>query len=144
MPNFKTCKNGHNYDAALHPECPFCPASTQGTDYEKTMIDFKKTQVFDDGNVSQFDKTMINEETQDMKTTPVGNASPQHPFSRTTILMDDNINNPAPLQQTVKRKLVGWLVTFSHDEYGQDYKLYVGKNIVGSAAGSNSVSLKTL
>jgi hypothetical protein len=143
MPNFKTCKNGHNYDAAQYSECPFCPANTQGTDYEKTMTDFKKTQVFDDGNSSQFDKTMINEETLDMKTTPVGNASSQHPFSRTTILMDDNTSNLTSLQQTEKRKLVGWLVTFSHDEYGQDYKLYVGKNIIGSAAGSDVVIMDT-
>jgi len=32
---------------------------------------------------------------------------------------------------------VGWLVTFSHDEYGQDFKLYAGKNKIGSSPGSD-------
>jgi len=137
MPNFKTCKNGHNYDADQYAECPFCPASTQGANYEKTLMDFKNTQVFEDGNIQQFNKTMINEETSDFKTTPDGlpRTNVENPFKRTSIVVDNKeITSAAPLQQTVKRKLVGWLVTFSNDEYGQDYKLYAGKNKIGTAA----------
>jgi len=130
MANFKTCPNGHNYDANVHSSCPFCPANTAGNDYEKTVTDFKKTQLFE-GNNQQFGKTMINEETVDFKTTPVSSGN-QHPFKRTTIV--DTASSAAPLQQNEKRKLVGWLATFSNDEYGQDYKLYVGKNKIGSGA----------
>lgn len=141
MPNFKTCKNGHNYDVAQHSECPFCPANAQGPDYEKTLIDFKNTQVFDDGNNQQFNKTLINEETADFKTTPVhGSHAADHPFKRTSIVIDEKEGNTlTPLQQSGKRKLVGWLVTFANDEYGQDYKLYAGKNKIGSAAGCDIV-----
>ena len=139
MPNFKTCVNGHNYDADLHSLCPFCPATGNAADYEKTLMDFKNTQVFDEGNNQQFAKTVINEETADFKTTPVaGGKDAEHPFKRTSIVMDEIPGTvPTPLQQTEKRKLVGWLVTFSNNEYGQDFKIYAGKNKIGSGAGSD-------
>jgi hypothetical protein len=130
MANFKTCINGHNYDAAKHKFCPFCPGNDANTDYEKTLMDFKKTQALDEVGSNQFAKTIINEETMDPKKTPTP-GGPQHPFKRTSIVMDDS-KGSSPLAQSEKRKLVGWLVTFSHDEYGQDYKLYVGKNKIGS------------
>lgn len=132
MANFKTCSNGHNYDANQYAECPFCPANSSFPDYEKTVMDFKKTEAFDSG--SQFAKTMINEENIDFKkTSPGGNV--QHPFSRTTISGPEN-PTPAPVATTdkEKRKLVGWLVTFTHDESGEDFKIYMGKNKIGSAA----------
>lgn len=136
MANFKTCNNGHNYNADLYTVCPFCPP-VSNTDYEKTLTDFKNTQVFDQGNNQQFNKTLINEETADFKKTPVGGGSQSsdHPFKRTHIVTDDATNAAAPLIQVEKRKLVGWLVTFSHDEYGQDFKLYAGKNKIGSSSG---------
>lgn len=42
--------------------------------------------------------------------------------------------NPTSSQPTpsVGRKLVGWLVSFTHNPLGQDYKLYEGRNIIGS------------
>ena len=55
MANFKTCINGHNYDASQYAACPYCPPNTTGPDYEKTLSDFKNT--------------MINEENADFKTT---------------------------------------------------------------------------
>jgi len=134
MANFKTCKNGHNYDASKHTVCPFCPGNIANSEYEKTMKDFKKTQLLDEDNSNQFDKTMINEETMDLKTTLTGANAPQHPFSRTTIVTKSDSNTGTHLVQSEKRKIVGWLVTFSNDEYGQDYKLYVGKNKIGSDA----------
>ena len=76
---------------------------------------------------------MINEETVDFKKTPVSTAP--HPISRTSIVADDPSGQATPLPQLEKRKLVGWLVTFSNDEYGQDYRLFVGKNKIGSATG---------
>lgn len=139
MANFKTCKNGHNYDAAQHAACPFCPSTTSGADYEKTLTDFKNTQLFDEGNNQQFNKTLINEETADFKITPVpGSEGADHPFKRTSIVLEEKEGN-APLHQNEKRKLVGWLVSFTNDEYGQEFKLYAGKNKIGSDAGCDIV-----
>ena len=137
MANFKTCSNGHNYDPSKYNLCPFCPGNTASPDYEKTMLDFKKTQGMDEGNSSQFAKTMINEEKPEFKTTPT-TPNAQHPFKRTSIVTGDS-QNPSQLPQTERRKLVGWLVTFTNDEFGQDYKLYFGKNKIGTAAGCDII-----
>jgi len=140
MANFKTCNNGHNYDGSNHSACPYCPDSNKNADYDKTMKDFKKTVLFDEAGNNQFDKTMINEETMDLKTTlSDAGAATQHPFSRTTIVTKNDEIKTAPLVQSEKRKIVGWLVTFSNDEFGQDYKLYGGKNKIGSAANCDIV-----
>lgn len=130
MKNFKTCINGHNYDADKYTVCPYCPVNENQPDYDKTLDDFRKTRGFDEMNSSQFDVTMVNEDVQDMKSTPPSKA--EHPFKRTTVV-GDGVSQPAGEEFSQKRKLVGWLVTFSHDEYGEDYKLYVGKNKIGSA-----------
>jgi hypothetical protein len=131
MANFKTCSNGHNYDAGKHNVCPFCPQVQNHENFDKTLNDFRKTQGFDEMGSSQFDKTMINEETLDMKITPTG--SLEHPFKRTNIVGDDP-EHLTVIEQSEKRKLVGWLVSFSNDTFGQDYRLFVGKNKIGSAA----------
>jgi hypothetical protein len=133
MAKFKTCINGHNYDAGMHDKCPYCPENVSDTDYEKTLIDFKKTQIMDEEN--QLGKTMISEEITDFKKTP-GGAS-QHPFKRTTIAgSEEKMPEKNP---TGKRRLIGWVVTFSHDEFGQDYRLFVGKNRIGSSANNDIV-----
>ena len=145
MANFKTCTNGHNYDASKSAVCPFCPGTIGNSDYEQTMVEFKKTQMMNEGTM-QFDKTMINEENRDLKTTLPGASASQHPFNRTTIVSPGDASTPQDtimkvkvLEQSEKRKMVGWLVTFSYDEKGQDYKLYMGKNKIGSAANCDIV-----
>lgn len=140
MANFKTCSNGHNYDADKFSVCPFCPDNVENPNYEQTMKEFKKTQIMNEGNNNQFDKTMINEETMDLKTTLSGTNPVQQPFNRTTIVTksESPVKGNEP-DQSGKRKIVGWLVTFSNDENGQDYKIYVGKNKIGSAPGSDIV-----
>jgi hypothetical protein len=59
MATFKTCKNGHNYDADKHKVCPFCPGNDPKADYDKTIDDFRKTHGFEEVKKSQFDQTMI-------------------------------------------------------------------------------------
>jgi len=142
MANFKTCNNGHNYDASINSVCPFCPGNAQNADYDQTMKEFKKTQLLNDENNSQFGKTMINEETLDLKSTSPGTVNStvsQHPFSRTTIVTKGDTKSEVVTLKTEKRKIVGWLVSFSNDEYGQDYRLYVGKNRIGSGSNNDLV-----
>jgi hypothetical protein len=133
MANFKTCNNGHNYDAGKFASCPFCPDNTGNPNYDETMKEFKKTQLQNVGFNNQFDKTIINEETMDLKTTATGAKPSQNPLNRTTIVTrPDSLAKEILPNQPAKRKIVGWLVTFSNDESGQDYKLYMGKNKIGS------------
>jgi hypothetical protein len=132
MPEYKTCPNGHNFDAGQYKNCPYCPANMDDSNYEKTLSDFKNTQIMEGGTTQQFQRTMISEE-NDMKKTPVPGKAGDHPFKRTQIANSEEKQATA----TEKRKIVGWLVTFSQDEFGHDYKLYAGKNRIGSATGSD-------
>lgn len=134
MEKLKTCSNGHNYDAGKFPVCPYCPGGVLSSDYEKTMSDFRKTKL-DEMNDIQFDKTIINEENMERKVNVSGNDVTVHPFSRTTIVTKDGSNQEKPLEQSEKRKLVGWLVSFTYDEYGEDFKIFQGKNKIGSNVG---------
>ena len=139
MPTYETNSDNQDYDKTQNPgNRTYNPPNAGSTDYEKTLMEFKNTQMANEGNDQQFKKTMIDEENAGFKTTGVNSGNDTgHPFKRTSIVNDES-SKPAASQQTLqKRKLVGWLVTFSHDEYGQDHKLYAGKNKIGSAPGSD-------
>jgi hypothetical protein len=131
MDGFKVCANGHYYQEALD-ECPYCPKNQNNMD--KTKIDNPN------GNLS--DKTQIF--------TPSGNQD----LNKTQIFQGGNQNEEATfssMKNTSGRKLVGWLVSFTMDENGVDFRLYEGRNIIGSdpacdivVANDHTVSLKHL
>jgi len=117
MGEFKLCNNGHYYDDAL-AECPFCPKTSktnQPMDLDKTRIDEgdkpldDKTQIFSGNANTNLGKTQIFS----------GNASQDEPQ------FNDQKNSAG-------RKLTGWLVSFTMDPLGVDFRLYEGRNIVGS------------
>ncbi len=60
------------------------------------------------------------------------------PLNKTVIISPEiktSYNPAVQLSQPIAntgRKLVGWLVSFTHNPLGQDYKLYEGRNIIGS------------
>jgi pSer/pThr/pTyr-binding forkhead associated (FHA) protein len=139
MANFRTCINGHNYDIDVYTVCPFCPSNSLTTDYEKTLTDFKKTKILESENQSSFDKTIINEEISDLKTTHMGKTNSKQNFGRTQIVSQSDSNNISNFDQSIKRKIVGWLVTFTYEETGQDYRLYIGKNKIGSLSSNDII-----
>lgn len=68
-------------------------------------------------------------------------SSPINNLIKTVIITPEsnvsNISSPSsdiPSQPVanVGRKLVGWLVSFTHNPLGQDYKLYEGRNVLGT------------
>ncbi len=54
-------------------------------------------------------------------------AAPPGVERRTTVLTDQS----APLRKT-KGRIVGWLITYSHNPDGEDYRLYAGYNRIGA------------
>jgi|GEM_PF-849526 len=57
----------------------------------------------------------------------------------------ENSNNEEKEELRVKRKLVGWLITYSIDPLGIDYKLYEGRNVIGRSNDCNiTVGDKTM
>ena len=118
MATFKTCDNGHNFDEEKYLTCPYCPNKASNIDYKKTLTDFKNTQAHN--RSEQFSKTKVTD------TSARGDD-----FFKSTQNLSENFPS---LQPSEKRKLVGWLVSFNNDQYGQDFRLYSGKNKIGSSA----------
>ena len=122
------CVNGHQFDADKSKECPNCPKTTlsKGGASTKPITAGVASAVL--GN----------------KTVPVGSAKTTlltDPFpgdptrvitdNKTHILQGTRIfregNEPAK-----ERKLVGFLVSYDLHEQGKMFKLFEGKNLVGS------------
>lgn len=126
MDNFKLCPNGHYYNASLS-DCPYCPKA-QNTQIPSVVND-DKTIIHHAGNEGNSDKTQLftppaNEGNLDK--TRIVNAPEHQPI----IQLGQARNN---------RKLVGWLVSYTIDENGVDFKLFEGRNSIGADSGNDIV-----
>ncbi len=124
--NYKTCVNGHNYNATL-AACPYCPKPIAKNTAEENITSAKT--VLDTPYV-------VSEKTNlDTKTT-----KPEAPIITKNKVEQDKITetNKPPVTMTGgekpkenKKKLAGWLVTFDINPEGTDFKLYDGKIKIG-------------
>ena len=133
---FKQCPNGHYYQGL---NCPYCK-----TDNNNTSM---KTDVFTGGSNSnsQIPTKIQNGAGSGIKTTIIDGpetvvSNPKksaQPANHTVFGDETEFVETSTGQQVEKkvyrstRKLVGWLVTYSFDAMGVDYKLYEGRNIIG-------------
>lgn len=144
---FKTCPNGHYYQGDF---CPYC--KTGGVQANGGTL---KTEVFvsdsgssDFSGVSSGDVPTVNTNTSGDKTTILDNKNGQDgrtrvgtgktkrtathtQFGDTDGEVDAGPNGAFSAELRSARKLVGWLVSYSLDAMGVDYKLYEGRNIIG-------------
>jgi hypothetical protein len=138
MSDFKLCKNGHYYQSSLE-ECPYCPKTAS---YRPAPLEPDKTKVVNPATEAGLDKTKIMQTpNEDLGSTQPGNNS--H-LAKTQIFSADAQPagaapqvKPAPAQSG--RKLVGWLVSFTIHPNGADFRLYEGRNTIGSDAGCDIV-----
>jgi hypothetical protein len=128
MDNFKLCPNGHYYNESLS-DCPYCP-KPQNTQIPTAMID-DKTVIHHTGGGDNSDKTQIF--------TPPATAN-EGSLDKTRIV---NAPEHQPIiqlgQARNSRKLVGWLVSYTIDDNGVDFKLFEGRNSIGADAGNDIV-----
>lgn len=103
MNDFQLCENGHYYPNTLD-ECPYCPKNSDSDD-----MDLSQTQIF--SSKSNLSKTQVFS----------GNSS-----------FNSSQFNFQEVRPSHGRKLVGWLVSFTLDANGMDYKLFEGRNLIGS------------
>ncbi|MBQ7280645.1 MAG: FHA domain-containing protein [Bacteroidales bacterium] len=150
MSDYKQCPNGHYYQG---DQCPYCK-KTQVTGRGNDDINKRETELF--GNSANAEtqgpyrptKPIPESETFGAKKTTVldnnanGGANytrPQGPStsSRTVFGDDDGLeaefHGGDGMQRTFRetRKFVGWLVSYTLDPMGVDFKLYEGRNIIG-------------
>ena len=156
MNGFNKCDNGHFYKQDL-AACPYCPggkgASSGPTsvDLNKTVVpggnmgagDAAKTEVFgNQGSGSVSDRT----EVFGAGNAPAGSA-PKRDLNRTYIAgVTDGDQSAAASGGAVDaaprltRRIVGWIMSYSLDPMGVDYRIYEGNNTIGRDAG-NSITI---
>jgi hypothetical protein len=116
MSDFTLCENGHYFPNTME-KCPYCPHNNE-EGYEEDELDFEEgnslahTQIFGEAPELDLGRTQIF--THEHSPMPTGGASPSTGGERPN-----------------GRKLVGWLVSFTLDPNGVDFKLYEGRNIIG-------------
>lgn len=158
MNGFKKCDNGHFYKEDL-TACPYCPGSagstnnSAGNDLNKTIVagggmtqggsDNAKTQVF--GSQSS------NDGSDQTKVFGSGNAAapgqPKRDLNRTYIAgVTDEDSSSAAGSASIDavprsaRRIVGWILSYTLDPMGVDYRIYEGNNSIGREAG-NSITI---
>lgn len=123
----KRCPRGHTYDENL-PECPVCREKSY---VESEIIEKDKKKTVKE----EKDKT-IREEPESKK--PDGYLKKDEkrhtpslaPKDHTQVLAgEEKIVEKEP--KRARRKLVGWIVTYSLEKNGISFELYEGKNIIG-------------
>lgn len=155
MNGFKKCNNGHFYKEDL-TACPYCPggnssggsnAGSGGADLGRTMVtsaggsgsDSGKTEVFGSGNDSS-DKTKVfgsggtnqgSGQVRDLNRTYIAGVSDQE---------SDELGGKVESAPRSTRRIVGWIISYTLDPMGVDYRIYEGTNTIGRDA-KNTITL---
>jgi hypothetical protein len=137
MKGFKKCSNGHFYKEDL-AQCPYCqgkgnslgnvPVNSDGGNDNRTIpIGFEDDS--DDGKTQQVGVSKpINKIAAKKPIAPISNKT--H-FEEEYEEESDSGKVVVKKEQRSNRRLVGWLVTYSIDPLGIDYKIYEGRNVIG-------------
>jgi hypothetical protein len=162
LKGYKKCKNGHYYDENLD-RCPYCPSDDQkkgGNIHEaKTRIEMdddnsvyddsssqtrprnENTKIYGNRNGSDIDKTKVF---GDGDFSTAGSTKSTHDVSRTIIIDDDEDDENDSFVETNKkyftRKLTGWLISYTIEKQGIDFKLFEGRNTLGHLS-TNNISI---
>ena len=132
MKCFKRCEKGHMFKDNL-AECPYCPKGSNISNNDKTEVA---------GSQSFGDKTEIF---VDSTPAPASKPNPSNPpteklelddLNKTFIQGADSGEENTPKPRST-RKLMGWIVTFTNHPMGIDFKIYEGRNFIGTGTESD-------
>lgn len=145
MSDYSQCPNGHYYKVNL-PACPYCPSaqpqSPSNAGLSKTLInspsgssgnnDLGKTQILGDASYGPNDKTKI-----------MGGGSGKRDLSK-TFIAEPQQGDDSGTQVNIRsaRKLTGWLISYTIDPMGLDFKIFEGNNTIGRDS-ENSICITT-
>ncbi len=139
MNGFVKCSNGHYYNENL-TACPYCKNNNNATtDFkgndEKTVINNSnnngnKTEIYGADN-NKFAKNNINPAASSNRTV----------FSDEVKNELENGKVVVEKKERLNRKLVGWLVSYSIDPLGVDFRLFEGRNTIGRGM-SNTITVQ--
>ncbi len=149
LKGFQQCTNGHFYKDELQ-SCPYCKDIPQtsvplSSDLDKTsltgMNHEHKTIVFGVNEVTGNDDNKLSTENlNETSQTPV-----KRDLNRTFIAgVTDKTQDEIPLNQNLSsrepRKIVGWILSYTLDPMGVDYRIYEGFNKIGRDA-ENTITI---
>ena len=162
MKGFTRCDKGHMYKENLS-ECPYCPkgagnsggnddkTQVAGTPSEKTEVagnaggNFDKTQIFGGGSSgSSSPKTEVFGAGKPAKSSGKRDLNKTYIQGVTDVEDGEDGKTAAP---RATRKIMGWIISYDLDPMGIDYRIYEGRNVIGSntscditIVGDNAVS----
>tara|TARA_B100000700_G_C14875044_1_gene775230 strand:- start:150 stop:797 length:648 start_codon:yes stop_codon:yes gene_type:complete len=142
MKGFKRCEKGHMYKDS-EKECPYCPKGNKAPAGADDKTEFLGN-TNGDSNENKFEKTEIFVESKpsvksDSSKTKVLNnptssssASNEQDLNKTFIQDVTGSDSSEPSSSRSTRKLMGWIVSYSSDPMGVDFKIFEGRNFLGS------------
>ena len=146
-PSFKRCDKGHFFPASKSV-CPHCNNEPIFKDEQTVQVETPQ----DLGSDNE-DKTAIigsnissggfsKESAVDTTLEAFNNGHTSSSNSDKTIInRPSKKDGDASNEAVARRKIVGWLVSYTLNEFGVDFKLYEGKNAVGR---SSSATIKLI
>lgn len=120
-PEKKVCPNGHVYNSSLS-SCPYCPSS------------FLQSKMGKGGDAST--ETISSGQSKDATRIISPSQGGSSNFNKTVIVSP---GDDSQSKVSSSRKLIGWLVTFSWKEEGQDFRIYEGRNLISGDSKSDVV-----
>ena len=116
---FTKCPNGHYYKEEL-ASCPYCKTGNKSAEY----VDPKgRTEHYTENKEEGKTRLVIPK-------TPSEQSSNRTVFG-TEVIEEIEGKKIVKTDYRVERKLVGWIVTYSFNEMGADFRLYEGRNVIG-------------
>jgi hypothetical protein len=139
MKGFQKCSNGHFFkeDLSLCPYCPKDGSAPANSPEDRTQYlggtsggntgstDLGKTQVVGGGMT-------VNTNVSGTQIFGQGQSAKGHDPNKTFIQDGSDENQSGqPVTARATRKLTGWLVSYTLDPMGFDFKIYEGQNTIG-------------
>lgn len=137
MEGFKKCSKGHFYKEDL-TKCPYCPENNSSGDVSTEFLsnteansenESLKTQVF--GGQDAAETTNLKEQ----------NTNDAFDATKTMIVGAQQSSSKDTSGTQVRRRLRGWLVSFDIEDFGVDFKILEGRNMIGSKS-SNEITVQ--
>lgn len=149
MKGFNRCPSGHFFKEELS-DCPHCSSTGSNPNLGKTKANsndssnFDKTQIFGNQGPNNDSPTVVVEASDK---TQVFGASPKSPGAKRDLnktyiggVTDEASEDGVISAPRAARMITGWLVSFTLDNMGVDYRIYEGNNTIGRDPG-NSISI---
>ena len=137
MEGFKKCSKGHFYkeDKA---SCPYCPGNNSSVDIKTEVL--SKTEASSENDSL---KTQVFGGQDPAKTTNLNESNSNEPFdaTKTMIVGGGKSSSNGASNTQVRRRLRGWLVSFDIEDFGVDFKILEGRNMIGKKS-SNEITIQ--